>query len=262
VNYPPLRRFLYLNTEQYAQVLYDLMGEEGVPDARALTKLSLSCVRWTRTGEGPNPVGDLTDYWYATGNYDVYDDDRYLADTFSCWIIYSRQYLRMLLTLPLPGVHTVADVGCGIGFSTVGLGSVFPDATIYGTNLPNTTQTRIAQRLGNNYDFDIYPALQEADLVFASEYFEHFPEPLEELATVLRHRPRYLVVASTYTQPSIGHFDHYRCDGKDLAGRQTGRAFNKAMRGHGYRRLTTGFWNNRPAVWEDLMDTADLKDTQ
>lgn len=256
MNYPKREQFLSLNTRQYAAILHDMMTTEGFSEASQITDLATACVTWTRTHMGKNPLAALTDRWYMTDDYSVYDDIEYIADTFSCWIIYSRQYLRMLVNFPtlvstLDVIETVADVGCGIGMSTVALSQVFPDATIYGTNLPDTIQTTLAKNLASRYSFEIHPTLdKKPDLVFASEYFEHFKNPLTELATVLHDQPRYLVVASTFTQPSIGHFDDYEHEDQPIPGRQMGRAFNTAMTTYGYRRLRTPFWNNRPAIWQ------------
>lgn len=185
----------------------------------------------------------------------VYGDDHYLADAWDCWANYSRKYVALLANhpevLPHP-VESVADLGCGIGYSTAALAEVFPDAEVVGTNLPGTTQYRVASALGVTMAADLASAPLErpVSLVFASEYFEHFYEPVVHLREVLAAAdPLMLVVASTFTQPSIGHFPLYRLAGVDTPGRKVARQFNAVLVEAGYERVDTGFWNNRPQVW-------------
>jgi len=208
--------------------------------------------------------------WYstlrATGkpNYQVYDNPVYLADTFDCWHVYSSKYLKAIQnpgSLPPAGVYTdlgnpriIVDVGNGLGFSSAALTQMFPHAAVYATNLPGTSQYRVASLLAEQYGFRMVPDTshigKHADLVFASEYFEHFPNPVRHLQEIhAAIRPRKWLIANTFGGDSIGHFDAYQSGSKSVPGRLMGREFGKAMRTLGYRNVKTAMWNNRPAYW-------------
>jgi hypothetical protein len=90
-----------------------------------------------------------------------------------------------------------------------------------------------------------------ADLVFASEYFEHFEEPIAHLVEVVElTRPRALLIANAFSAKSIGHFDEYVVDGRRVSGDVVGRRFNDTLRRIGYSKIETRLWNNRPAYWK------------
>jgi hypothetical protein len=212
------------------------------------------------TGKAREQTGALQELereWYASlaagkPAFDVYERTEYLGDLWACWALYSRKYVNNLAGLPgiRVGVNVVADVGCGLGYSTAALRAAFPGATVFGTNLPGTIQTAFAERLGVELGFDVVPALDRpVDLLFASEYFEHFQEPVAHLRDLLRAEPSVVVTASTFNAASIGHFPAYLIDGETLDGPATSRRFNNELRSSGYAKIETGFWNNRPAVW-------------
>lgn len=192
----------------------------------------------------------------------MYDADLYACNTWACWMVYSRRYLLALIKLLNLGlldrttVRSVADVGCGFGHTTAALKEIFPDARVFGTNLPDTAQFRIAEEQGKLHGFEMVPDVSrvdgDVDLVFASEYFEHIFRPIEHLAGILRKRPTIFMVASAFGTKSIGHFPSYAIGKQIVPGNLVGRKFNDFLRAHGYERLATpksGFWNNRPAVY-------------
>jgi hypothetical protein len=78
----------------------------------------------------------------------------------------------------------VADLGCRMGITPCPQ-EMFPQAEVTGTNLAGTTQTAIALRLGRQFGFQVRETVQQipapVDLVFASEYFEHIPAPIDHL---------------------------------------------------------------------------------
>jgi SAM-dependent methyltransferase len=206
---------------------------------------------WLKGGE--ELKGGLLDRWYAAldagaPDYTVYGEDEYLADLWAGWVTYSRGYLRGVRSILgdfNPAV--VVDVGCGFGYTTAALAQLYPLALrVSGTNLPGIQQ-RIAEGLGVR----VLPSVDApADLVFASEYFEHFAEPVEHLRSILDvAAPTYLVTANTFNSRSIGHFPSYRVDGETLSGPATSRAFGAEMRRRGYAKLKTGLWNERPTFW-------------
>jgi hypothetical protein len=203
----------------------------------------------------------LEQRWYeslANGepDYGVYDDDFFVSDLWACWVVYSRGYVKAIRKLAekglLPEIASVADLGCGAGYTTAALQEVWPAARVIGTNLPRTAQYRIAESIGAEHGFFMSPSIgRPVDLVFASEYFEHFQRPIEHLRDVIRFgSPRYLVVANSFGSRSIGHFNTYYDAETPYSNKTIGRAFNKLLRDRRYQRVQTGFWNNRPAVWK------------
>lgn len=223
-------------------------------------------------GEAPDGFAmTLGARWYASlaagePDYSVYGDDLYMGDIWACWAIYSRRYLLMMKSpKPMPGgttllkaigpIRHVVDLGCGMGYTTAGLKEIFPGAEVYGTNLSGTLQFDVAVRVGKAHSFRVVPSVHgidsdRADLIFASEYFEHIERPVEHLIDVLRRaRPRALVIANAFGARSTGHFPAYRHGDAVVPNDRIGKFFGKCLRSFGYVPLKTGFWNNRPACW-------------
>ena len=213
--------------------------------------------------------------WYDslelnTPDYSVYGHKDYLSDLWACWVVYSRQYLKAIIkTNSLDGeksalslfqnVNSVLDLGCGLGYTTAALNQIFQCPT-YGTNLEDTIQYAFCEKLATVYDFNIITdtkELKKVDLVFASEYFEHILEPIEDLKTVLKLQPSYLIIANAFNAIATGHFNKYivHSDGSftDLENRipnnKIGKLFNKELRDNGYVKIQTKLWNNRPSIW-------------
>lgn len=200
--------------------------------------------------------------WYAsleqgTPDYAIYDEDAYLGEAWACWMNWSRAYLRWVQrkgVFRMAHPKRIADLGCGIGWTTLTLAMMHPRAEVFGTQRLDSTQARVAQLLSEQTGvrFTIVGELAdvgEADAVFASEYFEHFAEPVAHLRDVLALKPRVLVHASTFGIRSPGHFDNYTIDGKLVpGGRMVGRAFAGELRTHEYRMIATG-WKGRPTAW-------------
>ena len=197
--------------------------------------------------------------------FELYGHDLYMNEAFQCWKLYSRRYLTLLrkyLARPdceihMSDVKTVLDLGCGIGYTTVGLSSIFPDATIIGTNLSGTLQYKIAEDICRDFpnciicDESHNANLHKSpDLVFASEFFEHLIEPLELLDNIIgKYRPKYFVFANTFTKMSLGHFEKYFADDRSIDGKTMSREFIKRLRSHGYVKVSTKFFNNRPSIY-------------
>lgn len=256
---------LQQNRATNIRFLYNLMLETSAcaPDSAAVIDNAL------RRDSGEAERADMENLWYTalrsgSADYSVYDSDLYLIEAWACWWTYSRRYLREIQkpqSLPPLGVmnqlrscQTVVDLGNGLGLTTAALKTLFPAATVYGTNVPGSTQYRIASHLAERYGFHMVadPANigSPTDLVFASEYFEHFGQPLDHLQEVVSAlRPTRLLIANTFGGDAIGHFDEYRIGTKTVPGSVTGRLFNKHLRALGYRKVATGMWNNRPAYW-------------
>jgi len=207
--------------------------------------------------------------WYAslmagTPDYSVYDDEYFTVEVWACWIVYSRKYLRSMrkASAIFDNVQSIADLGCGCGLTTAALKEIFPEADVIGTNVDGSVQYRVAQKVGERRNFTIRPQVEShADLIFASEYFEHFERPIEHLSSVLKvATPQYLVIANAFGATSVGHFDTYYDGSTAISGAEMGRAFNDRLRSEGYSRVKTGFWNNRPDVWKKGNDEPTLFD--
>lgn len=210
-----------------------------------------------------NQLNVLHDRWYESlsnkkPDWSVYDEDAYLGDLWACWAIYSRNYLKKIHTTNvLSGageIKKIVDLGCGFAYTTVGLRQIYPRATVIGTNLDNTVQMDLAKQMADKYDFDMVSSIRDIeapiDLLFASEYFEHIIGPIYHLKDILyRLNPKVLILANAFTTKSIGHFDHYNIDNSAVSGKKVSRLFNAELKNHGYKRMQTKFWNNRPDFW-------------
>ncbi len=211
---------------------------------------------------------DLENRWYkslenGTPDYSVYNDDYFISDVWACWVIYSRKYLLALqspkslhsgisiVEMMTPYLSSIVDLGCGFGYTTKGLKELFPKANVYGTNIEDTFQFKMASLDKNiNIVSKIQDVKHQTDLVFASEYFEHFEKPIDHLIEVINHgKPIFLILANAFGSRSVGHFNYYYHNGEKIENSSIGRLFNKTLRDHGYQQVKTKLWNNRPAFW-------------
>lgn len=220
----------------------------------------------------------LENQWYAsltTGvpDYSVYDNVYYLADTWVCWRKYSREYLKSLISPKaiqvlepdgsvsytmsikddMTDISRVADLGCGIGYTTAALKEIF-GCDVVGTNIKDTKQYEICKMISRKSGFrlvDTLPQVGRADLVFASEYFEHFERPIEHLIEVIEHlSPRYILFANTFNAKSIGHFNTYKNLDSHYTGKEISRLFTQTLKDNGYHKVKTTCFNNRPNYYK------------
>ena len=251
----------------------DFLVSEGIDNPDELVHIArthmkhLQNAREDKTDAQPSQL--LEQRWYAslqTGvpDYSVYESKYYLAELWACWIIYSRKYLLQIEkanSLPPVGVaqdanpRVIVDVGCGFGYTTAALTQLFPNAIVYGTNIPNTLQWRVAQQMSQRYGFQLVSDVTEindsVDLVFASEYFEHFEKPIDHLHYICNAiKPKHWLIANTFTSPAIGHFNNYQTPAGLMNGKTTSRMFNQTLRSLHYTKVKTKLWNNRPAYWK------------
>lgn len=208
----------------------------------------------------------LESIWYKslrTHNpaYSVYGSDYYLSDIWACWAVYSRKYLTTIqnntsIISSLGKVRTVVDLGCGLGYTTASLSQIFSRSTVYGTNIKNTEQMIFCNTLADRYNLVIVDSidaiqLNKIDLLFASEYFEHFESPIAHLFDVYTSlRPRNIIIANSFNTKSIGHFHSYVVNGGYVDESEVSRLFNKELISLGYVKQKTNLWNNRPAYWK------------
>lgn len=231
-------------------------------DRRKAKAIALAAIR----GEEDDAESELKGIWYKSlqagkPDYSVYDHDLFISNLWACWVLYSRKYLLSLVAADglteggsvasRANPSCIIDLGCGFGYSTAGLKELFPNAEVTGTNLRESFQFKVAEKLGQSHGFRMIEAIEKpTDLVFASEYFEHFYEPIAHLRDVLDiGKPKALVIANAFGTESIGHFEEYLDRGEKISGRTIGRAFNNELRERGYKKAKTRFWNSRPTVW-------------
>ena len=235
-----------------------------------LLELATESARATNAGSQlPAPLHALFDQWYQSlphqPDYTVYGQDEYIAELWACWKVYSRAHLLNIQKPQSLFTHSIVDdnrdagvvidLGCGFAYTTAALAQIFPGASVWGTNLDNTLQMSVAKTMADDYGFMVCPDVSEigrnADLVFASEYFEHFEQPLEHLDYIIDTlKPGAMLIANAFGPRAIGHFDHYVVDGNTYTAKQTGKLFNARMEDHGYVRRKTKLWNSRPAYWK------------
>jgi len=212
------------------------------------------------------PQQEIENRWYASlaagkPDYTVYADPYMLVEVWSCWVLYSRGYIRLLdalaktefgsLRTALGKINSIGDIGCGCAYTTAAWKESYPFASVYGTQYPNSAQFQIASKMGRDHEFQVLEKLdQHVDLVFASEYFEHWISPVEHLdEIILTATPNAMIIANAFGAKSVGHFDVYLHKGVPHKPSEISRRFNERLREHGFTLLKTKFWNNRPSVW-------------
>lgn len=204
--------------------------------------------------------------WYdslknGSPDWSVYGTDYYLAELWACWMVYSRTYLRLL---HFPGkidgasfiehagpINSIIDLGCGVAMTTTALKQTFPGADVVGTNLDGTRQIQLARMNAKEYGFRIETEVKkEADVVFASEYFEHLVSPISHLHEVVsKARPKIMLIANSFGTKAIGHFPCHFIRGKWIDSSKVQKEFGTEMRRLGYRKVKTKYWNSRPCYW-------------
>jgi Methyltransferase domain len=213
---------------------------------------------------------DIVTQWYnslpSNPDYSVYSMPNYIIDLWMCWKFSSRPTIMKLHRKPtgisaaesFGNINKIVDLGSGIGFTSALLRSYWPQAEIVGTNIPGTFQYDIAEKLGLTHDFrmvnDLALVGDNNDIVFASEYFEHFQEPITHLREVLTIlRPKYLITANAFTYDAIGHFNEYIVvqDGQKqtVEDKKMNKLFAQEANAHGYKRYHMKMFNDRPVIW-------------
>lgn len=269
-----LPEILSLKPRHMLDPFLETAAKAGVSDPERVRSIAVARIAALRGKELTADQADLLDpldnHWdesvrAGAPDFGIYLGDDYLGELWACWAIYSRLYLRSIAKagslqkdgrsvveeLEDDGALRIADLGCGFGYTTLALLGLFPSADVVGTNVAGSAQYRMADALGQLHGFSVFPELTEpADLVFASEYFEHFQEPLTHLDMILDvAAPSSLLVANAFAPASIGHFDWYEQDGKRVSPPAMSRAFQTRLRKRGYEKTTTQLWNQRPALW-------------
>lgn len=217
-----------------------------------------------KSKQQPKELKEIEQRWYQSlkdgkPDYKVYGLPYYYIDLWICWCRYSRRYLldiqskkslfgKSVVSAIKP--KTVVDLGCGFGYTTAALKEIFPTAKVIGTNIKGTSQFEVARKIGKQRSFTVQHSIPKADLIFASEYFEHHQEPLKHLEEVIKKvRPSFILFANAFGQSAIGHFCFYKHLGKTVPAKSMNRLFSDTLKERGWRKIKTGCWNNRPQFW-------------
>lgn len=233
-----------------------------------------------------NLLNILFDRWYKSlednsPDYSVYSEDSYLIEAFNCWTEYSRRYLKLIKNyikldscqIELNNIHTIMDIGCGIAYSTIALHNIFNNCTIYATNYKDSTQWIIDNAITSNFKSNIimldeqkqlsYHNNINIDIIVAFEFFEHIQKPIDFLNQLIYiYKPKYFIIANTFTQKAIGHFNYYLYNNIKYSGKEISKIFNNTLRNNNYEKIGTNFWNNRPTIWKlnnEVVSTSTVK---
>lgn len=211
----------------------------------------------------PDSVQSILERWYqsldSAPDYSVYSDELYFCDVWICWITTSRNHIKNIFKQKsrcrtsfvetFTDVDSVFDVGCGLGLSTLGLKQIFPYADVTGSNIKGSFQYEIASRIGSENDFTIQEELQPADLLFASEYFEHFHDPIAELNRIIEQvNPKYIILSNGFHYRAIGHFNKYQDSGTMYDNKGMSKHFNKTIKQY-YDLSDLRYYNNNPRIF-------------
>jgi len=230
-------------------------------------------------------INRLFNQWYLSldkddrnPDYSVYGDPYYMFEVWLSWVNYARRYILDIQKIKKckpheamynisiaddmrrDGLKTILDLGCGFGYSTAAFKELFPECDVYGTNFETSLQFTISKDIGKTAGYTMLPdhsLLNNVDLVFASEYFEHIIDPIEHLRDIIEKcSPRYFLIASTFDQKAIGHFDTYVSGTQMLRGKEISLKFNNFLETHGYTFVEAGHWNNRPNYWKKISNVS------
>jgi trans-aconitate methyltransferase len=160
----------------------------------------------------------------------------------------------------MDNVNVIVDLGNGIGLTTKKIAEIFPSASVYATNIEVSYQYKIASELATSCGFTMMSDLKDmplqADMMFASEYFEHFDRPIEHLDYIMSlQKPRYMIIANGFNGDAIGHFDTYFHMDKSYSSKEMNKLFSACMIRHGYKRVKTRLWNDRPQYYKLAVPT-------
>jgi len=209
--------------------------------------------------KNPLPT-EFETHWYKSveqgqPDFSIYNGERYVAEATSCYLIYAKKYIKLAAKFIEDKfeVNEIWDLGCGIGASTCLLKMLFSQAKVYGTQLPSA-QRKVAEALGKDCGFEITDTMNSTGnaIVFMLDYLEHFQCPTEHLETIIAQQPKLLVMANSFGATAVGHFPKYKIGDSTFTNKETGRKFSQWLKNKGYKKLDTGFYNNRPAIWEKI----------
>lgn len=205
---------------------------------------------------------ELDNWWYDNyKDFSRYASWHYLYAGLNCFdrfskpcAIYAKQYLGDR------EIKTIVDVGAGIGLSTMFLADLFPSAKVYYNNITPSLQADFfeAHKRYTIASTFIPQAMTEKemlqhgpfDMLFASEYFEHFEDPQQQTNFLLDQVGfKYLVINNSFNVKAYGHFKEFKCVGETLAPKQMSKMWLRTVRSW-YNELDVKCWNGRPKIFE------------
>ena len=197
----------------------------------------------------------------GNADYSVYQEKIYLSEVWVCFDYYAKKYIKDIFNTKLVpdlkkyiGQGSVLDLGNGIGFSSVAFTQQLPNKVI-ATNVKKSYQWTLNETLSKAYNYKLIDSLSETEkecieIVFASEYFEHFERPVEHLKEVLEiANPTILICANAFNADSTGHFDQYLDQSNMFTPKEISRLFGKTLKEYNYLKYETKCWNNRPSIY-------------
>ena len=261
-----------------------LLDQAGISDSKKIGNVANHTMALLKS-EGKQGIKahkdlmNLEDRWYESlrvkkdPDFSVYNEKIYLSEVWCCWDFYAKKYIKDILTpklVPPLGIKPymqdkhdsdgmILDLGNGIGFSSAAFKQKFPKHVVIGTNVEGSYQWILNIIMSKFYNYKLWNpetfdnfswTLEKVQLVFASEYFEHFEKPVEHLIYILKKtNTKVLVAANAFGADSCGHFDYYIHEGKHYEPSAISRLFGKVLKEHGYKKLKTKCWNARPSIW-------------
>lgn len=209
---------------------------------------------------------ELDDWWYDNyRDFSRYTSWHYLYASLNCFdrfskpcAFYAKQYLGD------KKIKSIVDVGAGIGLSTMLLFDLFPDAKVYYNNIKPSLQNdffeahKFWRHVSAKNEYQYAPTFISEDemvqhgpfdMLFASEYFEHFEEPMKQTHFLLdKVGFKHLVINNSFNVKAYGHFNEYEC-----VDSLTPKQMSKLWLGNArceYKELDVKCWNGRPKIFE------------
>lgn len=211
-------------------------------------------------------VKELDNWWYDNyRDFSRYKSYHYLYAGLNCFNNYSKQCaLYAKQYLGDKPIKSIVDVGAGIGLSTMLLADLFPSARVYYNNITPSLQSEFFEEHKNakvnNMAYKSQPvsAITEEDMrthgpfdmLFASEYFEHFEEPIKQTDFLLNQVGfTYLVVNNSFNVKAYGHFEQFKHNEILTMPKAMSKLWLKTVR-ESYNELDVKCWNGRPKIFE------------
>ena len=207
---------------------------------------------------------ELDNWWYDNyPDFSRYKSYHYLYAGLNCFdrfskpcAFYAKQYLGDRK------IKSIVDVGAGIGLSTMLLAELFPEAKVYYNNITPSLQAEFfeahkgyrannVQESARVADITEKEMMQHGpfDMLFASEYFEHFEYPMRQTDFLLNQVGfKHLVINNSFNVKAYGHFKEFKHN-ETLTPKKMSKFWLKTVR-ESYYELDVKCWNGRPKIFE------------
>jgi 2-polyprenyl-3-methyl-5-hydroxy-6-metoxy-1,4-benzoquinol methylase len=194
---------------------------------------------------------ELDEYWYKSGEKDLsfYEKIEYVAITYKTFELYSKTSCMCSKKFFTDDNYTILDYGAGIGLTTYLLSELYPNSTIIYQNLEGEQYNFAKHLLKDKKNVKFTYDIQECDIIFCLEFFEHIKEPIKMLNDFITiAKPKYLVVSNSFGSKSYGHYSEFKVGDKIFNNKKIGRQFGNHLRSFNYDKVKI-FWNGRPTIW-------------